>query len=199
MVNIQIAPADAVAFTVTQGQLLRVVDVEGQQVADFIAVRKGDPSEFSSPGETILFNYPRIRLNPGDKFYSSKQQPMFEIVSDDAKGVHDFLYAACNRNWFESMDLPGHRNCNDNLMAALAKMELEYETLPAPINLFQDTYPQPDGLVISKPAPTRAGEGVTLRALVDCTVAVSSCSYDAEAAETCCNGSGPSPLRVELT
>jgi uncharacterized protein YcgI (DUF1989 family) len=39
---------------------------------------------------------------------------------------------------------------------------------------------------------------VTLRALMDCVVAVTSCAYDTEGAQTCINGPGSSPIRIEF-
>jgi uncharacterized protein len=194
-----IAPADARSFAVAAGETFRVVDVEGQQVADFVALSAANPNEGSSPSQTILFNYPRVRLQVGDAFYSSECRPMFEIVADDARGVHDFLYAACNSAWYASLGHPGHRNCQDNLAAALARVWTGPKSgLPSPINLFQDTYPDASGNVAAQPSPTAPGDAITLRALMDCVVAVTSCAYDTEAAQTCINGPGSSPIRIEF-
>ncbi len=196
---IMIPPADARSFTVSAGETFRVVDVEGQQVADFVALSVQDPDEASSPSQTILFNYPRVRLQAGDRFYSSKCRPMFEIVADDADGVHDFLYAACNSAWYATLGMPGHRNCQDNLAGALSgTWKLPKSGLPSPINLFQDTYPDATGSVAARPSPTAPGAAITLHALMDCVVAVTSCAYDAEPAETCINGPGSSPIRIEF-
>ena len=196
---VTIPPADARSFPVTAGETFRVVDVEGQQVADFVALSLADPNEGSSPSQTILFNHPRVRLQVGDFFYSSECRPMFEIVADDAHGVHDFLYAACNSAWYSSLGFPGHRNCQDNLAAALSDVWKQPKSgLPSPINLFQDTYPDASGNFAARPAPTAPGGAITLRALMDCVVAVTSCASDTEAAETCINGPGSSPIRIDF-
>jgi uncharacterized protein YcgI (DUF1989 family) len=196
---ITIPPADGRSFTVAAGETFRVVDVEGQQVADFAALSAADPAEGSSPSQTILFNYPRVRLQVGDFFYSSECRPRFEVVADDTGGVHDFLYAACNSAWYAALGYPGHRNCQDNLAAALAGVWTGPKSaLPSPINLFQDTYPDASGNVAARPSPTAPGDAVTLRALMDCVVAVTSCAYDTEGAQTCINGPGSSPIRIEF-
>ena len=39
---------------------------------------------------------------------------------------------------------------------------------------------------------------MTLRAMMDYVVAVTSCAYDGEGAETCINGPGSSPIRIEF-
>src|SRR3954447_10071423 len=117
-----IAPAGGGGFSLAAGEEFRVVDVDGQQIADFVALSVDDVSEASSPAQTVLFNHPRYRLSPGDRFYSSRGRPMFEIVADDSNGVHDFLYAACNATWYASLGHPGHRNCFDNLVAGLSSV-----------------------------------------------------------------------------
>jgi uncharacterized protein YcgI (DUF1989 family) len=70
--------------------------------------------------------------------------------------------------------------------------------LPSPINLSQDTYPDASGNVAAQPSPTAPGDAITLRALMDCVVAVTSCAYDTEAAQTYINGPGSSPIRIEF-
>lgn len=190
--------AQAGRFEISKNETFRIVDVEGNQVVDFVALNSNDPFEFSSPSETILFNYPRVRLSTGDKFFSSEGRPMFSIESDDSGGAHDFMYAACNRLFFEQLGHPNHPSCRENLALQLKELGVDLRPLPAPINLFQDTYPQADGTVTQRPAPTRPGEGITIKALIDCTVLLSSCAYDVDDAETSINGMGPSPIRVEF-
>ena len=196
--SITIPGAQAGRFNIAAGESFRIVDVEGQQVVDFVALNQADPLEVSSPGETILLNYPKVRLSTGDRFYSSERNPMFEILSDDADGAHDFLYAACNGEFFEQLGFPDHPSCNENLLRQLKELGHEIRPLPAPINLFQDTYPQADGNVTQLPAPTKPGEGITIRALMDSVVLLSSCAYDADPPDICINGVGPSPIEIQF-
>ena len=194
-----IPPAEGRGFVVDSDEEFRVVDVDGQQVADFAAVSIENISETSSSAQTVLFNNPKYRLSPGDSFYSSRQRPMFEIVADDAGGVHDFMYAACNPAWYASLGFPGHRNCLENLTSGLSSVRfIRVDDVPSPINLFQDTYPQSDGTIEMRPSPTRPGDSITLRAKMSCIVAITSCAYDLEPDDKCVNGPGPSPIRIEF-
>jgi uncharacterized protein YcgI (DUF1989 family) len=61
-----------------------------------------------------------------------------------------------------------------------------------------DTYPDASGNVAARPSPAGPGDAVTLRALMDCVVAVTSCAYDTEGAQMCINGPGSSPIRIEF-
>lgn len=196
--SITIPGASAGRFQIATGQCFRIVDVEGHQVVDFVALSQDDPYEFSSPSETILFNYPQVRLSTGHEFYSSEGRPMFVIEADDSDGAHDFLYAACNKGFFEHLGHPNHPSCRENLALQLTELGVNIRPLPAPINLFQDTYPQADGTVTQRPAPTRPGDGITIRALMDATVLLSSCAYDVDDPDTSINGDGPSPIRVDF-
>jgi uncharacterized protein YcgI (DUF1989 family) len=194
-----IPPAGGGGFSVTAGEAFRVIDVEGQQIADFVALAADDAAETSSSAHTVLFNHPKYRLSPGDHFYSSRGRPMFEIVADDSNGVHDFLYAACSETWYDSLGHPGHRNCFDNLVSGLSSVRSTApDEVPAPINLFQDTYPQSDGTIAMRPSPTRPGDAITLRATMSCIVGITSCAYDLEPPDVNVNGAGPSPIRVEF-
>ncbi|MBB3084635.1 DUF1989 domain-containing protein [Geodermatophilus sabuli] len=194
-----IPSAEGRGFSIGAGEEFRVVDVEGQQIADFVALAADDISETSSPAKTVLFNNPKYRLSPGDHFYSSRGRPMFEIVSDDSNGVHDFLYAACSATWYASLGHPGHRNCFDNLVSGLSSIRsISPDDLPDPINLFQDTYPQSDGTIALRPSPTGPGDSIVLRAAMPCIVGITSCAYDLEPPEDNVNGAAPSPIRVEF-
>ena len=86
------------AFTVKQDQHIRVIDTEGEQVADLTCFAQGNQCEYLSSGRTIDFNE-KIYLTTGDMLYSNLSNPMLTIV-DDPVGKHDFLFAPCSREMF---------------------------------------------------------------------------------------------------
>src|SRR3954469_24535416 len=87
------------SYEMRAGQLLRVTDIEGQQIADWIAIGADDHGEVLSGPETLNFEW-SSRLQVGQRFGSSRRRPMFEIVSDDAGGVHDMTHAPCSREFY---------------------------------------------------------------------------------------------------
>jgi uncharacterized protein YcgI (DUF1989 family) len=183
-------------FEIERDQLLRITDLEGQQVCDLVAFNKADHREYLSGAETLNFGM-TTRPKPGAALYSSEQRPMFEIVMDDAKGVHDFTCAACSSRYYEfHKGTTGHPNCHDNLLTALRPFGVT--NLPNPVNLFQNTPIAPDGAVLDLPALTGPGDAIVLRALMDCVGAVSACSQDFEPAEANINGPGSTPLQLEI-
>src|SRR6516164_3612926 len=79
---------------VKAGQLLDVIDLEGQQVGDLVAWRLDDPSEYMSPTHTVSCNA-SIRLKVGDQVFTNRRHPIFTIVRDDV-GKHDIIVPCCD-------------------------------------------------------------------------------------------------------
>ena len=206
--EITIKPFTGAGFIVRRGQSFRVIDVEGQQIGDFICFSLHNPKEKLSTGECVIFNTFKnkgsamksegsIYLTVGSKIYSNLQNPMLEITEDLSKGVHDLLYAPCSSTFYSlGFGEPEHPNCRDNLTQAVAEFGLTYIDVPDPINLFQNTRPRADGSIDQKPGITKPGDYIQFKALMDCIVAISSCSFDKEIDGIRINRC--SPLRVQF-
>jgi uncharacterized protein len=66
--------------------------------------------------------------------------------------------------------------------------------IPQPINLFMNIPVDAEWRLGWEPAPTRAGDHVTLRAEMDCLVVVSACPQDIVPI----NEKNPTPVAIEL-
>jgi uncharacterized protein YcgI (DUF1989 family) len=66
--------------------------------------------------------------------------------------------------------------------------------VPQPINLFMDIPVAADGTLGWRPAPTRPGDSVTVRAEMDVLVVLSACPQDLNPI----NGPGPTALAMEV-
>lgn len=196
-------------FKVRRGETIRVIDVEGEQIADFICFNMHNPREKLSTGETVGLNIAQhnadgtairsIYLTVGSKFYSNLHNPMFEITEDLAKGIHDLLFAPCSSaSYALRFGEPQHKNCRDNLTGAVSAFGLDYLDIPDPINLFQNTRPGSDGVIETRAPVTKAGEYVTLKALMDCIVGVSACAFDKGPEGKRPNGAKCTPLKIQF-
>src|ERR671931_2287020 len=94
-----LAPQTGTAFEMKRGHLLRVVDLEGEQVADLVAFGREDKSEWLSSGRSIDYAN-KIYLTMGDILYSNRSRPMLTIVADEV-GRHDFLLTPCSPETFQ--------------------------------------------------------------------------------------------------
>lgn len=176
------------------GDLLAVVDVEGGQVADFVALPGGDWRRAVSPHQTRSA-LRRLTLRVGDRLVDWNREPVLEIVRDDV-GVHDLLFCACSPALYrQRFGLTDHRSCRMNLLEALAPHGIEEWQIPDPVNLFMKTPPRPDGEFDFQPAPSRPGDRIVFRCLTDVVAAVSSCPMDLSPI----NGGTITPLRLVVS
>src|SRR5437868_302964 len=116
----RLEPQTGIAFELSKGQVLRVIDLEGEQVADFVAFAKEDKSEWLSSGRSLDYAN-SIYLTTGNILYSNRSRPMLKIVADDV-GRHDFLLTPCSPETFKIIyrETNYHPSCFENLAKHLA-------------------------------------------------------------------------------
>ena len=166
------------AARVQQGQTVRVINTKGQQVVDTWAFNAADLREFMSM-EHSRVAVGRIIPGIGDSLVTNRRRPILTIVDDTSGGIHDTLFAACDRWRYELLGCTEyHDNCTDNLAAAFAELGLTLPEVPAPLNLFMNI-PVVDGNRVEvRPPVSTPGSYVALRAEMDCIVAFSACPQD---------------------
>ena len=174
-----IPPRSGVAFTLKKGQRLKVVDVEGQQVSDFICYNLRDPAEYLSSGRTIDYAE-TIFLTTGHSFYSNRSNVMFRLV-EDTVGRHDFLLTPCSADTFRIIygHSHPHRGCLGNLSAALAEYGIAPDNIPICFNIFMHvTVDGETGQIAVLPPKSRANDYVVLEANLDLIVGMTACSAE---------------------
>jgi uncharacterized protein len=166
------------AVRLRQGQSVRVVNTTGEQVVDTWAFRADDIAEFMSM-EHSRVAMARIIPAVGDTLVTNQRNPILTLTADTSGGIHDTLFAACDRWRYQLLGCLGyHDNCTDNLAAALGALGLTPPETPAPLNLFMNI-PVIDGNRVEiRPPVSTPGSYVSLRAEVDCIVAFSACPQD---------------------
>jgi hypothetical protein len=176
MAGLRIPQGTARAVTLREGQTLRIVNVEGRQVADFIAYNAGDLREALSTMHTAV-SIGRLFPTTGDRLRSNRRRPIAEIMRDDT-GRHDMIIPMCDPWRYEyDFGVTGHRSCSDNYLEALAQWKIERHQLPHPINFFQNMS-DPEGRVEFGESLAKPGDVLELRALIDLVAAVSACPMD---------------------
>ena len=174
--RIVVAAGTARAVELPVGRTLRIVNVAGKQVADFIAFTSADPTETLSTVHTIV-SLGKLFPTKGDRLRSNRRRPLLEITRDDT-GRHDMLIAACDPWRYEyDFGVKDHRSCSDNFLEVLAPWRIARHQLPHPVNFFQNMS-YPDGRVQFGESVARPGDVVELRALLDVVAAVSACPMD---------------------
>lgn len=172
---VRLEPQTGTAFVMPAGSTLRIVDIEGEQVADIALFARYDHADSFSPGRTMDYNE-RVVPQVGDVLYSHRSTPLARIIGDSV-GVHDLLLTPCSRTMFERRGQPNHPSCHDNLAKALAQFGLGEDDVTATLNVFMDVRVEQNRIRIYPP-PSRPGDRFELKAETDLIVAVSACSSE---------------------
>ena len=189
----RIEPQTGHGLELRRGQVLRIIDPEGEQVSDVMAFAAGDKAEKLSSGRSIDYNN-TIYLTTGHVLYSNRSRPMFTVL-EDTVGRHDFLLTPCSPETFELL-YEGHEgyhpSCLENLTVNLRPFGIEEDDIPTTFNVFMNVAVSPEGELDIGPPLSKAGDYVDLRAEMDLVVGVTACS-----AEKSNNGSFK-PVEIEV-
>ena len=174
-----IPPRSGVAFILKEGEQLKVTDIEGEQVADFICYNLHDKKEYLSSGRTIDYAE-TIFLTKGHPFYSNRSNIMFDIL-EDTVGRHDFLLTPCSAETFKIIygHTTPHCGCFGNLANALKEYGIEPDNIPISFNIFMHVTVDGDsGKVNVLPPKSKAGDYIIIKANMDLIVGLTACSAE---------------------
>ncbi len=174
----RIDPQGGNAFEMSRGQILRVIDPEGEQVADLFAFSRDDHRVWLSSGRSIDYAN-RIYLSTNDILYANDSRPMFTIVSDTV-GRHDFLLTPCSLEMFHILyDHQGHHpSCFENLARELSRFGIEGHRIATTFNIFMNVRVGDDGAIDVDVPRSRPGDRLELRAEMDLVVGLTACSAE---------------------
>ncbi|MCP8894160.1 aminomethyltransferase family protein [Shinella daejeonensis] len=175
--------ATAFAYQVRKGQFIQIIDVEGQQCSDFMAMRADALDagiERYIDGTVTRSATGRAYPQPGlhDKYYDQDIRPLL-AVRQDTVGRHDSFALACTGYGYEERGFPGHVNCSDNISEVYAPYGIQRRRAWPAINLFFNSWILPTNNVLrSDEAWSRPGDYVVMEALTDLVCVSTACPDD---------------------
>jgi urea carboxylase-associated protein 1 len=178
---------------VPRGQVLRIIDLEGNQAVDFLVYNLHDDAERYSFADTITAQR-NIFLTVGSVLRSNEGNPMMTVVADNV-GRHDTIGGACS---CESNTLRyGHHTkhqhaCVENFLVSHGRRGGGKRDMVSNINWFMNVPVEADGSLGIVDGISAPGKYVDLRAEMDCLVVVSNCPQ----INNPCNGFNPTPVRM---
>jgi urea carboxylase-associated protein 1 len=180
--------------TIRRGQVLRIVDVEGNQAADTLFYNAHDNAESYSVTDTVQ-QQRAVYLSTGSVLYSNRGRPMLSIVADTC-GRHDTLGGACSAESNIVRYAPEKKymhSCRDSFLLALARADngMGKRDLAPNINFFMNVPVTPEGGLRFADGLSGPGKYVELRAEMDVLVLVSNCPQ----LNNPCNAYNPTPVR----
>ena len=193
-----ISAGDYFLHTITRGQTLRLVDLEGNQAADVLFYNAQDPSERYSAMDTIR-SQGNVYLTAGSKLISNHNRELLEIVADTC-GRHDTLGGACateSNTVRYDLEKRCMHACRDSWMLAIAEHP-EYgitkRDITHNINFFMNVPVTKEGGLTFEDGISAPGKYVELTAKMDITVLVSNCPQ----LNNPCNGYNPTPIEIAI-
>jgi uncharacterized protein len=172
-------------FKVRRGQSVRLVCVEGPQIADVDVFNAEDPGEHLWANQTL--NREGAHLTTFSRLWSNmpRFRPLMTIIEDRVKPVatnpgarhHIILGAHCNPYyWLVATGQSNHSSCYTNLVSAIAPFGLGSEYVHDNLNLFQKTRIDPQtSRYVTEASDAKVGDYVEFYAEIDVLVAVSAC------------------------
>ena len=174
-----IPPRSGVSLQLKKGERLKVIDLQGEQVSDFICYNLYDTGEWLSSGRTMDYAE-TIFLTAGHSFYSNRSNIMFEMT-EDTVGRHDFLLTPCSADTFRIIygHVHPHRGCFGNLCEALQEHGIGPDNIPTSFNIFMHvTVDGETGKIEVLPPKSKAGDFVVIEAKMDLLIGLTACSAE---------------------
>lgn len=189
--DVVVPPGKPWSDIIRKGEVLRIIDLEGQQAVDFICFNAKDTKETYDVTVTVrLASRPYLRK--GDVLYSNVANPMFTIV-EDTVGNHDTICGCCSAEInflrYRVKDTP---SCRANFLRELSKHGLDSRSLVPNINFFMHIPFNANAEFEIKAPLSRPGDRVDLAAEMDCLAVISNCPQILNPA----NNFKPTPVRM---
>ncbi|MDU7811092.1 MAG: DUF1989 domain-containing protein, partial [Atlantibacter hermannii] len=182
----------------TEGQTLRITDLEGNQAADTLFFNADDIAERYSMPDTVR-GQGNVFLTTGTILRSSDDRPMLEIVADTC-GRHDTLGGACateSNTVRYDLEKRHMHACRDSWMLAIAEhpeFGLTRRDITHNINFFMNVPVTGDGGLCFADGISAPGKYVELVAKMNVLVLISNCPQ----LNNPCNGYNPTPIAVTV-
>lgn len=176
------------------GQVLRIVDVEGNQAVDTLFYSSDDPADHYSAIRTIA-KQRNLYLTTGSVLVAESGLELMAITADTC-GRHDTIGGACsaqsNTVRYSHDTLPMH-NCRDTFMLMLSgRSGFSKQDLAPNVNFFMNVPVTPEGQLTFADGVSGPGRYVELTALAPVTVLISNCPQ----LNNPCNAYNPTPAQV---
>ena len=181
---------------VRAGDVLTIVDLEGNQAVDCLLYAAGDTSVRYSAATTIAAQQ-SIVLTTGSVLRSDTGAALMTVVADEV-GVHDTIGGACSQE-SNTLRYGQHTReqhaCVENFLIEGSRWGLGKRELVSNINWFMNVPVDPDGALGIVDGLSAPGKRVALRAEEDTLVLVSNCPQ----INNPCNGFNPTPIRMVIS
>ena len=180
---------------IRRGQIVRIVDLEGNQAVDTLFYSAHDYSDRYSAQDTIR-EQRNLYLTTGTRLISTEGHVLLTILADTC-GRHDTLGGACAQesNMVRyAIEKRSMHACRQSFVRAIQhwKHGLEKRDITSNINFFMNVPVTPEGGLTFADGVSEAGKYVELLAEMDVLMVVSNCPQ----LNNPCNAYNPTPVQI---
>lgn len=178
-----------------RGQIIRIVDTEGNQAVDTLFYNAQDYGDRYSAQDTIR-EQGKLYLSTGTRLISTEGNVLLTILADTC-GRHDTLGGACAQesNMVRyAIEKRSMHACRQSFMKAIQhwKRGLEKRDIASNINFFMNVPVTPEGGLSFEDGLSEPGKYVELLAEMDVLMVVSNCPQ----LNNPCNAYNPTPVQI---
>jgi urea carboxylase-associated protein 1 len=193
--DVEVGAGDGWIGELARGELLRIVDLHGNQAVDTLFFDARDYANRYSAVDTLR-EQGNAYLQLASRLRALDGEPLVTIVGDTC-GRHDTLGGACSQesNVVRYGEHTRHMHaCRNTFLAQALRWGrgLEKRDLTANVNFFMNVTLTPDGGLTFEDGISAPGRYVELRADRDTLVLISTCPQ----LNNPCNGYDPTPVRL---
>jgi urea carboxylase-associated protein 1 len=175
-----------------KGQVVRFIDLEGQQAVDFLCYNAEDTRDRYNAANTMKMSE-NLYLNTGTVLYGEYATPLMKVVASSCPN-HDTIGGCCSVEMNQVRYGRRTHSCRSNFLHELGKFRMGEPDIVANVNWFMSVPVGTDGHMAISDSPSQPGAYVDVEALVDVLAVISNCPQKYNPA---C-GYNPTPVQVEV-
>jgi urea carboxylase-associated protein 1 len=190
-----IQPGEPWIYEIAKGQILRIVDLHGNQAVDTLFYNAHDYSDRYSAQDTIT-RQRNLYLTTGTQLMSTGGNVLLTIVADTC-GRHDTLGGACanESNMVRyAIEKRFMHACRSSFLKAVTEWDhgMTKRDITSNINFFMNVPVTPEGKLTFEDGISEPGKYVEMRAEMDVLALISNCPQ----LNNPCNAYNPTPVQV---
>jgi len=190
--SVLVDPGGSWGARLARGQVVRFVDLDGQQAVDFLCYNAHDTRDRYNAANTMKMAG-NLYLNTGTVLYGEYATPLMKVVGSTCPN-HDTIGGCCSVEINELRYGRRTHSCRANFLHELSKFRMGESDIVANVNWFMSVPIGADGQMAISDSPSKAGDHVDVEALTDVLAVISNCPQKYNPA---C-GYNPTPVRVEV-
>jgi urea carboxylase-associated protein 1 len=175
-----------------KGQVVRFIDLEGQQAVDFLCYNASDTRDRYNAANTMKMAE-NLYLNTGTVLYGEYATPLMKVLASNCPN-HDTIGGCCSVEINQLRYNRRTHSCRSNFLHELGKFRMGEPDVVANVNWFMSVPIGADGHMAISDSPSQAGAFVDVEALTDVLAVISNCPQKYNPA---C-GYNPTPVQVEI-